>query len=217
MPPKDDDKQKSEDERDAQGNKQGDDQQSSSKYDPASVEDANKIIAALEKRIGEREATIDDLKGKMSSVSERVSAMDKAQKKKLEDEGNYRELVKQHEAEITTLKPYQERAQVLEEMIIASNKRRMETIPEDRRVLIPTDYAPEQLSAWLDKSTELLTKPLAGNIDAGAGGDGEKGVRVTDSDRQQAAIASAQGYAIKPEDIANRRQALAEQEQTSED
>ena len=55
-----------------------------SNYDPKNLEDARRAIEALEKRLGERDATITGLKSQLDGVSERISAMETAQRKQLE-------------------------------------------------------------------------------------------------------------------------------------
>lgn len=140
-----------------------------SKYNPATVEDARKIIDALEKRIGERETTIDELKKASASLSDQVHAIQEANKKRLEAEGNFAELKTALQAEIETLRPTAERARALEAIIRESNEARINRVPETMRALIPAEYPPERLQAWLNANENLLTKPPAPAFDAGAG------------------------------------------------
>lgn len=140
-----------------------------SKYNPATVDDARKIIEALEKRIGEREATIDELKKASASLSDQVRAIQEANKKRLEAEGNFAELKTALQAEIETLRPTAERARALEAIIRESNEARINRVPETMRALIPAEYPPERLQAWLNANENLLTKPPAPAFDAGAG------------------------------------------------
>lgn len=151
-----------------EGQQQGD-QDTGSKYNPATVDDARKIIEALEKRVGEREATIEQLRASASTLSERITAIEAATRKKLEEQGNYQEVRAQLQAEIEALKPSAERAAALEQIIRESNEARIGRVPETMRSMIPTDYAPERLQAWLNANEALLTKKPAPNYDAGAG------------------------------------------------
>lgn len=194
----------------------------SGKYNPASLEDAVKIIEALEKRLGERDSTIADLKKQHGSLAERLDAIDRANKKRLEEEGNWSEIAKQREAELAALSPYKERATALEQVIRESNEERIKRVPEDARPLIPLDYAPEKLQAWLNANEARLTKKPAPNYDAGAGGSGGNGgsgtgAKVTDADRRAAELASMQGFTIKPEDIAKRRAEMAQQNEREDE
>lgn len=180
-----------------------------SKYNPSTLEDAQRIIEALTKRVAERDASIDEMKRTSTSLSQRLNDIENATKKRLEEEGNWAELARQRAAELEALKPYQERAQALESVIRASNEERVARVPEDMRALIPTDYPPEKLQAWLNANERRLSKAPAPQYDAGvgaAGGTGAAGgVKVTDEDRVAAEIARSQGFDIKAEDIAKRR------------
>ncbi|GIL09286.1 MAG: hypothetical protein BroJett033_7970 [Chloroflexota bacterium] len=144
-------------------------QQGESKYNPATVEDANKIIEALQKRVGERDATIEQLRTSASALSERITAIEAATRKKLEEQGNYQEVRAQLQAEIEALKPSAERAAALEQIIRESNEARIGRVPEAVRSMIPMDYAPERLQAWLNANEGLLLRKPAPNYDAGAG------------------------------------------------
>ncbi|MBZ0294507.1 MAG: hypothetical protein K8L99_18225 [Anaerolineae bacterium] len=181
------------------------------KYNPASLDEAQKIIAALTKRVGERDATINELKGHVSSTNDRLTAIERDRRKKLEEEGNYRALLEERNAELESLKTYKERAEALDGIIRAGNDDQIKRIPEDKRGIVPTDYPPEKLRVWLDRNLPLLLKQPPPDFDAGAGNGSSGGrsgdqVQVTDEDRRKADIARSQGYDIKAEDIAKRRQ-----------
>jgi len=161
-----------------------------SKYNPATVEDARKIIEALEKRVGERETTIEQLKASQSTLSERMAAIEAASRKKLEEQGNYQEVRAQLQAEIEALKPSAERAATLEQIIRESNEARIGRVPEAMRSMIPVDYAPERLQAWLNANEALLTKKPAPNYDAGAGaGSNGSGTRQPELTAEELNIA----------------------------
>lgn len=177
-----------------------------SKYNPQDLTEAQKIIEALQKRIAEREAERDEAKRAATTHEQRLAAIEAARKKKLEEDGNYAELLKAREAELETYRPKAERADVLEQMIRQSNERRIEQIPEGMRSIVPLDYPPEKLSAWLDASAGLLSKPSAPDIGAGAGASGSGSVsKVSDGDIRAARLASQFGWDIKPETLAKRR------------
>ena len=108
-----------------------------------------------------------------------------AARARLAEEGNFKTLAEQHAAEAAKLKPYQERAEALEGIIRESNKARIERIPEDMRSIIPMEYPPEKLAAWLDASVEKLLKRPAPDLDAGAGGSGRTAT-LTDAEKQMA-------------------------------
>jgi len=179
------------------------------KYNPTTLEDAQRIIDALTKRLAERDASLDEMKRTSTSLAQRLSDIENATKKRLEEEGNWAELARQRAAELEALKPYQERAQALESIIRASNEERMARVPEDMRALIPTDYPPEKLQGWLNANERRLSKPQPPQYDAGAGAGvsgAAAGVKISDEDRRAAEIARSQGFNITAEDIAKRRQ-----------
>jgi hypothetical protein len=183
-------------------------EQDGKQYNPSTLDDAMKVIEALQKRVGEREATINELRTTSNTLGERLTSIEQAAKKRLEEEGNWSELARQRQAELEALKPYQERAQALESVIRSSNEERLKRIPEDMRDLVPTDYPPEKLQTWLNANERRLVKQPAPNYDAGAGngsGGSTGGVQVTDADKRAAEIAKGQGYNVTAEDIAKRR------------
>lgn len=138
-----------------------------SKYSPSDLGEAMKIIAALEKRVGERDESL-------TSLRQRMDAIETANRRTLEQTGNWEQLAKDREAELATLKPVAERATALEAVIRESNSARIETIPEAMRSLIPTDYSPERLQGWLNANMARLTAPPPPRYDAGAGTAGGK-------------------------------------------
>lgn len=142
------------------------------KYNPATVEEAQKIIAALEKRLGERDATIEQQRTSIGTLNERIAAIEAANRKKLEEQGNFSELRTQLQAEIEALKPIAERAAALEKIIRDSNDARIQRVPEQYRAMIPADYPPEKLQAWLNANEALLSKPPAPRFNAGEGAGG---------------------------------------------
>jgi len=161
----------------------GDDQQS--KYNPEDLDSARKIISALEKRLGERDETITGLKSQVSEFAERMSAIEQAQKTRLEEQGNYQELARKYQADLEAVRPVAERAQALEAIIRDSNEARVQRIPEQQRGLIPVDYPPERLQAWLNANEALLVRPPAPDYNAGAGANGESVPSKTLSDAER--------------------------------
>lgn len=154
------------DEPEPEADEQPEPEKSSGGYAPKDLDEAHKVLGALEKRLGEREATI-------QSLNERLAAIEKAQRKKLEEEGNYRELLKQTQAEAEQLRMQAERASELESIIRKGNEERLKRLPEKWRQALPVDdLSPERLQVWLDNTEPLLTAPPPPDYDAGAGGGG---------------------------------------------
>lgn len=174
------------------------------------IEDPVAYAKALEKRLNERDAELNRWKDQAKSLTDRVSAMEAANKKRLEQSGNHEELLKQTEAELEQLKPVAERATALEKVIRESNQARIERIPETMRGLVPTDYAPEKLQAWLNANEAALTKPPAPNYDAGAGsGSGGNGVKPKLSADEREVISA---FDIDPDTFAKIKQELTSEE-----
>lgn len=144
-----------------------------SKYNPADMDEAMRIIKALEKRVGERDTSV-------SQLNERLSAMEQAQQARLQQNGQFEELAAQRAAEIETLRPYQQRAESLEAIIRQSNQQRIEQIPEGMRSIVPSEMlTPDQLATWLDKNASLLMRPNAPDLNGGAGSGGNPPPSVT--------------------------------------
>lgn len=176
------------------------------KYSPSTLEEAMRIIGALSKRVEERESDANRYKTERDNLTA-------AQRKQLEEDGKFRTIAEQQAVDLARLKPIEERATALEKIIRDSNEARIKNVPDQYKNMIPLEYAPEKLQAWLNANEALLVKPPAPNYDAGAGGSGSGNKpnepKVTDEDRRQAAIAQANGHNVKPEDIAKRRVEMA--------
>jgi phage I-like protein len=115
----------------------------------------------------------------------------------LAEQGRYKEISEKQASELATLKTASERAQALEAAITANNEKRIARIPEKMRGLVPIEFTPETLSAWLDKNEALLITPPAPQTDAGAQGTAQKPVQLTDNERELARLSgmSAEEYA----------------------
>ncbi len=155
------------------------------------------IITALEKRLGERDATIEQQKANINTLGERITAIEAASRKKLEEQGNFSELKTQLQAEIEALKPTAERAAALEKILRESNEARIKNVPEQIRSMIPMDYPPERLQKWLADNEALLSKPPAPNFDAGAGA-GNSPVPSNLTTEQKAMAAK---FGVTPEEL----------------
>lgn len=157
------------------------------RYTFSTVDEAAKIIEALSKRVDEQKASAAKYAETSRELSDRLRAIESAQQKRLEEQGNYAEIAKQRAAEVESLKPAAERAVALEAIIRESNEEAIKRVPESMRSMIPTDYAPEKLQRWLAMNTALLTKTPPPDFGAGAGtSGGSKATPLTDEQRQMA-------------------------------
>lgn len=174
-------------------NQQGQD----GKYNPETVEDAKKIIAALEKRLTERDTTIEQLKASQATLGQQMEAIQEANRKKLEEQGNFSEVRTQLMAQIESLKPTAERAAALEKIIRDSNDAIIKNVPEQYRGMIPTEYTPEKLQTWLHANMALLSKPPAPDFDAGRGAGGSPAASSLTPEQK----AMAKRFGLKDEDM----------------
>jgi phage I-like protein len=157
----------------------------------------------------QEQANVDDLpswaqdmiRGLRSEAAERRVALKKyeeesrkREQERLAEQGKWRELAESRASELSELQPYKDRADTLETMIRDSNKSRIETIPEDMRALVPTDYAPEKLAGWLDANMSRLTKPIAPKLDGGASGGSGSTISLTDEEKQ---VARSSGMSLE--------------------
>ncbi len=189
--------------RDAEGsgempddtNQQGQD----GKYNPETVDDAKKIIAALEKRLGERDATIEQLKSGHATLGQQIEAIQEANRQKLLEQGNFNEVRTQLMAQIESLKPAAERAAGLEQIIRDSNEAVIRTVPEAYRAMIPADYPPEKLQTWLHTNLPLLSKQPPPNFDAGAGAGAGGSPAASSLTPEQKAMAKK--FGLKDEEV----------------
>lgn len=164
---------------------------------PNDLEGAHKLIQALQKRVGERDATIDELKGQQQSLSQRMAEIEQGRQKQLEEQGNYKSLAEERAAQLAQLQPYQERATALEKIIRESNEARLRGIPENMRALVPTEYAPEKLQAWLNANEKLLTNPAPPQFGAGAGSATPQGQPQLTSEEME----MAKRFGLSEEDV----------------
>lgn len=192
-----------EDDREGQDSGQGDGD-GSGKYNPKDLDEANKIIQSLVKRLDERDAAHEAYK---QQTEDRLNAIEKDRRKKLEEEGNYKELLNQATGELESMKAYKDRAASLEQIIREGNETLIQRIPEDRQGIVPVDYPPEKLRAWLDKNVPLLTKQPPPDYDAGAGG-GSRGNGKTELSAAEKAV--QERFGLTDEEVIAARKAMAE-------
>lgn len=180
------------------------------KVDLAGLPDpVRRLIEKLQTSL--REVNAESKERRLALQREREEASRREQER-LAQAGQYQQLAETRAKEIESLKPYQTRAQQLEEMIAEGNQRRIGQIPEGMRTLIPQLPA-EQLASWLDANWRLLTTPTAPNTDAGAGSTGGKSAPKLTPD--QKAMADAMG--VSHENYAKQLAALQMERGRNED
>jgi hypothetical protein len=131
--------------------------------------DLNSLPPAVRKEIQKLK---NEARGYRKDLEKFQSEAARQAQERLQEEGRWKELAETRAADVAKLQPYQQRAETLETIIADGNKRRIERVPEDMRSLIPVDYPPERLQAWLDSNWDRLLAKPAPNLDAGVGGSG---------------------------------------------
>lgn len=103
---------------------------------------------------------------------EQSEAQQKQREKELAEQNRFKELYEQAQGEIEKLKSVQSEVTRYRESFEQTLKTRLDSIPEERKHLVPEFDDPIKLSAWLDKAmSDLITpaKPTAPRIDGGSG------------------------------------------------
>lgn len=141
---------------------------------PTTLEDALGELKTLRERLSEVNSESAQRRHQLKTMQEQIEALRGAQHKQLEESGNYQALYQQTNEKLAALAPKAERAEQLDALIRESNERRVAQVREDLRPLIPADYTPEKLAAWLDSNISRLTAPAAPDLDAGVRGSSVK-------------------------------------------
>ncbi len=116
---------------------------------------------------------------RQENAARRVALREMEQKQKeaeeaqLAEQQKWQELAEKRAAELQELAPYRDRYEAMLESVSQSNTKRIETIPEQMRGLVPDFEDPLKLSTWLDANSQLLQKPPAPMLN-GRAGSGER-------------------------------------------
>lgn len=144
------------------------------------------------------------LKALQQQQTEAESARQAQQQKELAEQNRYKELYEQTLKDLETLKAVQTEAKLYKEGFQATLQARLDSIPEEKRHLIP-ELEPIKLSAWLDKALpDLVTpsKPIAPKLDGGSGTGNGAGVALSAGQQTLAELARGMGYQVNEEKIA---------------
>jgi len=106
-----------------------------------------------------------------------------AETKRLEEQQQWRELAETRQQELEDVSKYRDMYEAMLDGVDNSNKRRIESIPQDMRTLVP-ELDPVALAQWLDANEVLLKKPTAPNLSAAAGNNDRPGTQVILSDEE---------------------------------
>lgn len=75
---------------------------------------------------------------------------------KLAEQGEFQTLAEQRAAEIEALTPYKVQVEKFIEAATASNQEFIESVPEDRRTLIPDGMEPLELQTYISRNRDLI-------------------------------------------------------------
>lgn len=104
---------------------------------------------------------------------ERETQAEETRQKELAEQNRYKELYEEAQKQLEALKLVQSDAKRYRESFQTSLQTRLDSIPEERKHLVPEFDDPIKLSAWLDKALPDLSgpvKPQAPKLDGGSGG-----------------------------------------------
>lgn len=180
-----------------------DDPNSKSEVSQSSAETENTERMIPKERFNEVNRKYKDLEAQFRLLQEKQTADESTrqqqQQKELAEQNRYKELYEQTLAQLEGLKAAQDEAKLYRESFQSTLQTRLDTIPEEKRHLIP-ELDPIKLSAWLDKALpDLVTpaKPNAPKLDGGSGGVGSNPGAVLNAQQQSLLdIARGMGYSV---------------------
>jgi seryl-tRNA synthetase len=126
----------------------------------------------------ERKALAERLEALEKAQAERDESTRKQRETELAEQNQYKQLYESAKAEVESLKALQSEVKRYRESFENTLQSRIQSIPEEKRALIPDYGDPIKTMAWLDKALPELTtppKPNAPRLDGGSGGAGGTG------------------------------------------
>jgi hypothetical protein len=131
-----------------------------------------------------------ELNDKAKAEKARADALDKqfqdAEKKRLQDENNYKELYEKAQGEISTLKPLAGSVEEMEATLQQVLEAEVASLPDQFKDVVPEGSTKSKLD-WLNKNKSKFVKPEALDIGAGA-----KGARKADPKNDELSPAEKQ-------------------------
>ena len=119
------------------------------------------------------EAYVKDLRKEAANYRIKLREFEQKQKEaedaQLVKQKEWQTLAEKRAANISELEPYQSKYDSMIAAVAESNTRRVESIPETMRQLVPDFDDPLKLAGWLDANSQLLAKPVAPTVNGSAG------------------------------------------------
>jgi hypothetical protein len=155
----------------------------------------------------ERKALAERLEALEKAQTERDESTRKQRETELAEQNQYKQLYEAAKAENESLKSLQGEVKRYRDAFESTLQTRLESIPEERRDLIP-DLDPIAKLAWLDKAMPVLVapvKPNAPRLDGGSGSAGSTGNPVGNlntTQQQLIEMARQSGYSVDASRVA---------------
>jgi multidrug efflux pump subunit AcrA (membrane-fusion protein) len=150
---------------------------------------------------------VNEARKQLQAQIDELTAQQAAQREQeLAEQNRYKELFEDAQQRLAQLDSLNEQATRYQEALQATNKARLERIPEARRTLVPDYDDPVKLGAWLDANEALLIdpgKPTPPPADGSAGSSGSTDAPGLPAGVQTLTdIARQHGYTVNSERIA---------------
>jgi len=146
------------------------------------------------------EAYVKDLRKEAANYRTKLRDFEQKQKEaeeaRLAEQQEWQTLAEQRAAKIAELEPYQSRYDSMITAVAESNTKRVQSIPETMRQLVPDFEDPLKLAGWLDANVQLLTKPVAPAMN-GSAGTGERPGEAETLSAEELAVASRMNLTAK--------------------
>lgn len=155
-------------------------------------------VVGLRNESAKYRKSMQDWKAKASEYEEQIKD---SKETELAEQNKWRELAETRQKELESMSGYKDQYETVLDGISKSNERRIESIPQDMRTLVP-DIEPTDLSQWLDANEALLKKPSAPDLGASAGNNDRPGSQVVLTEEE---LAIARKLGVSEEDYKNRK------------
>ena len=136
---------------------------------------------------------LDEVLKKNEDLNVRLDTLEKEGKQRLEaqlqEQGKYKELAEERAKELAEMQPKADQLEAAESALREVLTAQVELIPEDKRSLVPKDYAAKDQLSWIAENQAQLSKLKAPDLNTGKRGGGEdKTVVLTPDQKEYAKI-----------------------------
>jgi len=179
---------------------------------PNEISEVEQLPAWAQKELQDLRA---ESKKRRLQLREQEQAAAKADEARLVEQAKWQELAEKRGKELEALTSLKEKADRYEQAFLANLEKRVASLPDQYKAIVPDFDDPVKKHEWLDANAHLFQQRRAPDIDAGAGNiDRSKGTppKLTDAAQQLIAFAKQAGYDLKPDAIAARAKEIEEQQ-----